>query len=95
LLLQTLIVMNHFAASRDPDVFDEPDRFLPERWMRSDTRTAQLHKHPFASLPFGFGSRSCIGLSHQNQTLFSLCWKVFVLCVHVHARWMFPHDSLV
>jgi len=53
--------MNHFAASRDPDVFDEPDRFLPERWMRSTSR-AQSLKHPFACLPFGSGSRSCIGL---------------------------------
>jgi len=61
--------MNHFAASRDPDVFEEPDRFMPERWMRSTTRT-KLQQHPFASLPFGSGSRSCIGwlpLSFQTQ----------------------------
>ena len=57
--------MNHFAASRDPDVFEEPDKFLPERWMRSATRS-QSQKHPFASLPFGSSSRSCIGMLYTT-----------------------------
>jgi len=56
--------MNHFAVSRDPDLFTEPDKFLPERWMRSATGAQSQKHHPFASLPFGSGSRSCIGLSH-------------------------------
>ncbi|KAJ0023677.1 hypothetical protein NQD34_003576 [Periophthalmus magnuspinnatus] len=53
---KTLITLCHFATSRDPAVFQSPDEFLPERWLNRD----QSH-HPYASVPFGVGKRSCIG----------------------------------
>ena len=34
-----------------------PDQFIPERWLRNEVRDFS----PFASLPFGFGTRSCVG----------------------------------
>uniref|UniRef100_A0A8C3Q6T9 Uncharacterized protein n=1 Tax=Geospiza parvula TaxID=87175 RepID=A0A8C3Q6T9_GEOPR len=46
---QTLITLCHYATSRDSRFFPAPDAFRPERW------------HPFASLPFGLGPRSCVG----------------------------------
>ncbi|XP_053724172.1 25-hydroxyvitamin D-1 alpha hydroxylase, mitochondrial [Synchiropus splendidus] len=52
----TLITLCQFATSRDPAVFPNPDRFQPQRWLNKD----QTH-HPYASLPFGVGKRSCIG----------------------------------
>ncbi|XP_064257065.1 LOW QUALITY PROTEIN: basic proline-rich protein-like [Passer domesticus] len=53
---QTLITLCHYATSRDSRFFPAPDAFRPERWLRHrDTR------HPFASLPFGLGPRSCVG----------------------------------
>ncbi|PKK16692.1 25-hydroxyvitamin D-1 alpha hydroxylase, mitochondrial-like, partial [Columba livia] len=36
--------------------FPAPDSFRPERWLRRDVPC-----HPFASLPFGVGKRSCVG----------------------------------
>lgn len=33
-----------------------PEEFRPERWLESDGRL-----HPFASLPYGFGARICLG----------------------------------
>ncbi|XP_041097652.1 25-hydroxyvitamin D-1 alpha hydroxylase, mitochondrial [Polyodon spathula] len=53
---KTLITLCHFATSRDPKVFSNPDSFQPQRWLSRD----QSH-HPYASIPFGFGKRSCIG----------------------------------
>lgn len=53
---QTLITLCHFATSRDPAVFPNPDEFQPHRWLNKD----QTH-HPYASVPFGVGKRSCIG----------------------------------
>ncbi|KAI1891084.1 hypothetical protein AGOR_G00160260 [Albula goreensis] len=52
----TLITLCHYATSRDEKLFSRPDDFLPERWLRRD----QGH-HPYASLPFGVGKRSCVG----------------------------------
>lgn len=54
--IQTLITLCHFATSRDPAVFTNPDEFQPHRWLNKD----QTH-HPYASVPFGVGKRSCIG----------------------------------
>ncbi|XP_040437497.1 25-hydroxyvitamin D-1 alpha hydroxylase, mitochondrial [Falco naumanni] len=53
---QTLITLCHYAASRDPRHFPAPDAFRPQRWLRPDAA-----RHPFASLPFGLGARSCLG----------------------------------
>ncbi|XP_053313676.1 25-hydroxyvitamin D-1 alpha hydroxylase, mitochondrial [Spea bombifrons] len=53
---KTLITLCHYATSRDEKVFKDPDAFRPERWLKKN----ESH-HPYASLPFGFGKRSCIG----------------------------------
>ncbi|NWX10968.1 CP27B protein, partial [Caloenas nicobarica] len=53
---QTLITLCHYAASRDSRHFPAPDSFRPERWLCRDVPC-----HPFASLPFGVGKRSCVG----------------------------------
>lgn len=37
-------------------MFANPDAFLPHRWLNKE----QTH-HPYASVPFGVGKRSCIG----------------------------------
>ncbi|KAM4588736.1 25-hydroxyvitamin D-1 alpha hydroxylase, mitochondrial [Odontesthes bonariensis] len=52
----TLITLCHFATSRDPAVFPNPHAFQPSRWFKKD----QAY-HPYASVPFGVGKRSCIG----------------------------------
>uniref|UniRef100_A0AAR2J4E0 Cytochrome P450, family 27, subfamily B, polypeptide 1 n=1 Tax=Pygocentrus nattereri TaxID=42514 RepID=A0AAR2J4E0_PYGNA len=52
----TLITLCHYATSRDPAQFSEPDAFVPQRWLNR-----KEGKHPYASLPFGVGKRSCIG----------------------------------
>ena len=54
--LQTLITLCHYATSRDEKTFSNPDEFRPARWLRRDPA-----HHPYASVPFGVGKRSCIG----------------------------------
>ncbi|XP_068121243.1 25-hydroxyvitamin D-1 alpha hydroxylase, mitochondrial [Hyperolius riggenbachi] len=53
---KTLITLCHYATSRDEKYFSNPNEFQPERWLKKD----ESH-HPYASIPFGFGKRSCIG----------------------------------
>jgi cytochrome P450 len=43
-----------YLAQRNPDVYDEPDAFRPERWIG-------VQPDPTTWLPFGGGIRRCIG----------------------------------
>jgi cytochrome P450 family 49 subfamily A len=60
--LQTQVVFQHYVISNLNRYFPQPDQFLPERWLKicSKSRQGQNH-HPFASLPFGYGRRMCLG----------------------------------
>ena len=49
---------------RRPDVFGEPDRFRPERWLEDGADAARE-----AWLPFGGGTRRCLGASLATSTL--------------------------
>lgn len=37
--------------------FKNAEQFMPERWLEKNEK----HGHAFASLPFGFGKRMCLG----------------------------------
>ena len=61
--LHSPIFTDNSAHSTKSDVylasenyFEEPDKFIPERWSKDKESI-----HPFASLPFGFGQRGCYG----------------------------------
>jgi cytochrome P450 len=53
----THVIYSPWASHRLPDVFAEPDRFLPERFAPG--RRVQLPKGAY--VPFGGGQRICIG----------------------------------
>ena len=47
-------VLSAFVRNRDPDLYPEPDRFIPSRWARIDPS-------PFEYAAFSAGPRSCPG----------------------------------
>ncbi|KDR23725.1 probable cytochrome P450 301a1, mitochondrial isoform X2 [Zootermopsis nevadensis] len=53
-------VFQHHVISNLDHYFPQPDEFLPERWLKICSKSRQGH-HPFASLPFGYGRRMCLG----------------------------------
>nr|XP_061813979.1 25-hydroxyvitamin D-1 alpha hydroxylase, mitochondrial isoform X1 [Nerophis lumbriciformis] len=69
----TLITLCHFATSRDPAVFPNPNEFLPNRWLNKD----QTH-HPYASVPFGVGKRSCIGRRIAELELYLALARILI-----------------
>ncbi|XP_067940323.1 sterol 26-hydroxylase, mitochondrial-like [Watersipora subatra] len=50
----------HYCICRDPDVWQNPDEFIPERFDRNTT-TTDSPERKLVSIPFGFGTRACIG----------------------------------
>ncbi|XP_064393529.1 probable cytochrome P450 49a1 isoform X2 [Halichondria panicea] len=52
----TMVFATNALMSRSTDYFDEPDKFIPERWNKKNKEDSI---HPFISLPFGFGQRAC------------------------------------
>ncbi|KAJ8539315.1 hypothetical protein K7X08_013567 [Anisodus acutangulus] len=53
------IVINFYAIQRDPNIWPEPDMFLPERFVGS---SIDVRGRDFQLLPFSSGRRSCPGM---------------------------------
>jgi cytochrome P450 len=56
---RTIVLISPYVIQRDARFFEEPDRFMPARWT-PEFRQALA---PFAYVPFGGGTRRCIGES--------------------------------
>lgn len=63
-----LVLMLIYATHRHPEFWRDPERFDPERFSPEGSEG----RHPLAYLPFGGGSRVCIGmnLALQEMVLF-------------------------
>jgi cytochrome P450 family 49 subfamily A len=66
------------VVSNIDENFPAPGMFLPERWLKSDQCPVSAGKkiHPFVSLPFGHGRRTCIGRRFAEAELQTLLAKV-------------------
>lgn len=53
----TAVVLSPWIIHHRPDVYDEPARFDPDRWLTQDKRSAR----DGTMIAFGSGSRRCIG----------------------------------
>ncbi|MDT9683949.1 cytochrome P450 [Streptomyces sp. TRM76323] len=51
------VAFSLYAMHRDPDLYPDPDRFDPDRWLPE--RRASVERHAY--VPFGAGNRKCIG----------------------------------
>jgi cytochrome P450 len=73
-----VILISIYATHRDPRFFPEPEAFRPERWL--DGLEKRLPRGAF--IPFGMGSRKCIGSS------FALMEATLLLAT-IARRWRF------
>ena len=56
------VICSPFVVQRNPEIYPQPDCFWPERWLTTSHDV-------YAYLPFGAGSRACVG---QNLALFEM-----------------------
>ncbi|XP_077293104.1 cytochrome P450 CYP12A2-like isoform X2 [Arctopsyche grandis] len=59
----TDVIFLHMAISISEKHFPRPQEFIPERWLREniDSDISYKKAHPFCTMHFGFGARSCVG----------------------------------
>ncbi|XP_021864016.2 trimethyltridecatetraene synthase-like [Spinacia oleracea] len=56
----SIVLVNTFTIQRDPNVYQNPEEFWPERFVGNDI---DVKGHNFELLPFGSGRRMCPGYS--------------------------------
>ncbi len=56
------IMISPLAAHHDATRYPEPKRFLPDRWLNTTPS-------PYEYMPFGVGSRACIGMLFAERAL--------------------------
>ncbi|KAG1701333.1 Cytochrome P450 315a1, mitochondrial [Nymphon striatum] len=69
----TLVLMSIYTTCRNPEYFPEPNSFKPERWLRTENKNEIFST--YACLPFGLGSRSCIGRRVAEKQMYILLAK--------------------
>lgn len=55
----TQVIINAWAIGRDPVTWDDPEEFMPERFLNNSIEYNGLN---FEWLPFGAGRRGCPGI---------------------------------
>ncbi|XP_048441288.1 cytochrome P450 71B34-like [Pyrus x bretschneideri] len=63
---RTLILVNEGAIARDPKIWNDPEKFFPERFDGSSVDFKGQH---YEYLPFGAGRRMCPGIYMATTTL--------------------------
>ncbi|XP_064113300.1 cytochrome P450 2L1-like isoform X1 [Macrobrachium nipponense] len=70
----TLVTSASMAIHHDERYWEEPHRFLPERWLSPEGKFV-MKKEGF--LPFGTGKRACIGESLARTEIFIFTASIF------------------
>jgi len=78
----SIVIFSQFMTHRWEAIYSEPSRFLPDRWLT-------IKPSPYEYLPFGGGSRLCLGstlaLSIMRSVLPSI-WRRFRLSSVPHSE---------
>ncbi|TFK73743.1 cytochrome P450 [Pluteus cervinus] len=54
----TVVAMGHTMVHRNPEIFHDPDQFMPERWLQDDAQSLDRYLVAFSK-----GPRSCLGIN--------------------------------
>ncbi|PRQ38932.1 putative 4-hydroxyphenylacetaldehyde oxime monooxygenase [Rosa chinensis] len=73
---RTTIIVNDWAISRDPEFWNDPEKFIPERF---DDRSVDFKGQHFDFLPFGAGRRICPGI-YMATTIMELALANLLCC---------------
>lgn len=80
---KTVVYVNAWAVGRDPEYWENPDEFVPKRFLNS---SIDLKGPDFGFIPFGSGQRMCPG------TYMGLVSMEIAVAILLYAfDWKMPH----
>ncbi|XP_022765769.1 cytochrome P450 93A3-like [Durio zibethinus] len=81
------VLFNAWAIQRDPEFWEDPLQFEPERFLKDTERRNYLGNN-FHFLPFGSGRRICVGIAMAERMM------MHVLAVLLHSfEWKLPEGK--
>uniref|UniRef100_A0A7N0SXP3 Cytochrome P450 n=1 Tax=Kalanchoe fedtschenkoi TaxID=63787 RepID=A0A7N0SXP3_KALFE len=87
----TRVIFNMWAIGRDPQSWDNPEVFAPERFLKGGSASDRdFRGMSFELIPFGAGRRGCPGISYATPVI------ELVLASLLHKfDWSLPNDIKV
>lgn len=83
----TRLSVNIWAIGRDPDVWENPLEFIPERFLSEKNAKIEHRGNDFELIPFGAGRRICAG------TRMGIVMVEYILGTLIHSfDWKLPND---
>lgn len=79
-----MVVFSLYSIGRMEKHFKDADKFMPERWIRSEERKKV---NSYAYIPFALGSRSCIGKKVAEAQMLFFISKVFLIFLELFKLW--------
>ncbi|KAJ4776170.1 cytochrome P450 family 71 polypeptide [Rhynchospora pubera] len=80
----TTVLVNAWAIGRDPNYWEDPEEFKPERFTNS---SVDFKGSDFQFLPFGYGRRMCPGMSFGLANL-----ELALVALLYHFDWKLPSN---
>ncbi|VFQ78931.1 unnamed protein product [Cuscuta campestris] len=84
----TQVLVNAWAIARDPRYWEDPERFVPERFEKDPS--ISFMGNSFEFLPFGSGMRTCPGIEPGLATAHSALAHLLF-----HFDWEFPPGTTI
>jgi cytochrome P450 len=82
---KTRVFINTFAMARDPEIWENPLQFSPERFDTAGDSVSLTDHHEYRLLPFGGGRRRCPGYMFALATI-----QVALASLLFHFDWALP-----
>lgn len=82
---KTRVFINTFAMGRDPEIWDNPLEYRPERFENGGGGEIDLKDPDYKLLPFGGGRRGCPGYTFALATV-----QVSLASLLYHFEWALP-----
>lgn len=76
IILQTFVFFGNNTLSMSEEQFENPEQFLPERWLQGINDPQKQRLMGLCVLPFGMGKRNCLGRRFAEQEIHLAVIKV-------------------